>query len=322
MNVAVFNRSWSHMSPSQNVSLSPSQVHRRSPSPMRRRNQRAPSTLRHQSSSPVRRKITNLGQQRSSSPIKTAERPIESRKASSLAGNLPPPPLLLKGQRVPALSPSPYNSPPGSVSPLAASHLPTGTQAQKRTRTNDKGRRKYSELAHEPLCSRKDILSSKREWVPEKGYKVNGINLEALKLTKAFPTVERQTQSGSFDSGSEETDHKKKRKRWKKKDVSSDDDDSHDSHIEDRKEAKRRHKEEKKLKKEEKHRRREERRHKKDSRRTAKLKLKAGRDVSPFLDLDKSHNSHEEALSDLEKLEIELREKALESLRAKKGVGR
>nr|GEW45687.1 hypothetical protein [Tanacetum cinerariifolium]GEZ25585.1 hypothetical protein [Tanacetum cinerariifolium] len=261
----------------------------------------------------------------------TAERPTESRKASNFSGNLPPPPPLPKGRRVPALSPSPYDSPHGFVSPPAArrtpskkrspmprkrqretinskdrvdrveleekafsrprkerrgnknsingkydnskyspekltSHLPTGTQAQTRTSTNDDGRRKYSKLEHEPLCSRKDILSSKRERVPEKGYKVNGINQEAVKLTKALPTVERQTRSGSFNSGSEETDHKKKRKR--------------------------------KLKKEETRRRWEERRHKKDSRQTAKLKLKAGRDVSPSLDLDKSHDSREEALSD------------------------
>nr|GFB79253.1 hypothetical protein [Tanacetum cinerariifolium] len=144
---------------------------------------------------------------------------------------------------------------------------------------------------------------------------------EAVKLKKALPTSERQTRSGSFDSGSEETDHKKKRKRSKRKDVTSDDDDSYDSHIEDRKEAKRRRKEERKLKKEEKHRRREERRHKKASCRTAKLKLKAGRNVSPSLNLDKSHNIHEEALSDLKKLEIKLREKEFESLRAKKGAG-
>nr|GEX93348.1 hypothetical protein [Tanacetum cinerariifolium] len=294
----------------------------------------------------------------------TAERPTESRKASSFSGNLPPPPPLPKGRRVPALSPSPYDSPPSSVSPPAArrtpskkrspiprkrqretmnskdrvdrveleekdfsrprkerrgnknsingkydnskyspekltSHLPTGTQAQTRTSMNDDGKRKYSELAHEPLCSRKDILSSKRERVPEKGYKVNGINQEAVKLTKALPTVERQTRSGSFDSGSEETDHKKKRKRSKRKDVTSDDDDSHESRKEDMKEAKRRRKEERKLTKEE-----------------------TRRDVSPSLDLDKSHDSREEALSDSKKLEIKLWEKALESLRAKKGVGR
>nr|GFD14138.1 hypothetical protein [Tanacetum cinerariifolium] len=65
-----------------------------------------------------------------------------------------------------------------------------------------------------------------------------------------------------------------------------------DSRIEDRKEAKRRCKEERKLKKEEKHRRREER-----------------------------QSRREEALSDPKKLEIELRENALESLKAKKGVG-
>nr|GEV83291.1 hypothetical protein [Tanacetum cinerariifolium] len=148
-----------------------------------------------------------------------------------------------------------------------------------------------------------------------------GAGEEAMKLTKALPTVERQTRSGSFVSGSEETDHKKKHKRSKRKDVTSDDDDSHDSHIEDKKEAKRRHKEERKLKKEEKHRRREERRHRKASCRIAKLKLKAGEDVSPSSDLDKSHDSREEAFSDLKKLEIKLREKAFESFRAKKGVG-
>lgn len=201
------------------------------------------------------------------------------------------------------------------------SHLPSGTQAQKRTSKNDEGWRNYSELADEPLRSRKNVLTSERERVPEKGYKVNEINQEAVKLSKSLPKVERQTQSGSLDSGSEESDHKKKRKRSKRKDVTSDDDDSHDSRAEDRKEAKRRRKEERKLKKEEKRRRREERRRKKDSRRTEKLKLKAGGDVAPSSDLDKSHDSREEALPDPKKLEIELREKALESLRAKKGVG-
>lgn len=135
--------------------------------------------------------------------------------------------------------------------------------------------------------------------------------------------VEKPDQSGSLDSGSEESDEqKRKRKRSKRKDISSDDDDnSHDSRTDDRKEAKKRRKEEKRLKKEEKHKRREERRRKKDNRRSEKLKLKAGRSVSPSSDLDKSPDSHDDALSDQKKLEIELREKALESLRAKKGVG-
>nr|GEV34077.1 zinc finger, CCHC-type [Tanacetum cinerariifolium] len=282
------------------------------------------STLCHQSSSLVRRKITNP---------ETTKRPTKSRKASSFLGNLPHPPPLPKGQRVPTLSPLPYNSPASSVSPPAArrtpkleekdfsrprkerrgnknsvndkydnskyspkkltSHLPTGTQAQKRTSTNDVGKRKYSELAHEPLCSRKDILSSKREQVPEEGFKVNEINQEVVKLTKALPTVERPTQSGSFDSGSKESDHKKKRKRSRKGKM------SHQTMMIVMTPIKKTG----------------------TSRQTAKLKLKACEDVYPSLDLDKSHDSRKEALSDLKKLEIELREKAVESLRAKKGVG-
>lgn len=153
----------------------------------------------------------------------------------------------------------------------------------------------------------------------EKRYKPDEMNQEAVKLAKP----ERRTQSGLMDSGSEESDHKRKHKRSKRKDVTSDDDTSHDSRTEDRKEAKRRRKEEKKLRKEEKYKRREERRRKKESRREEKLKLKADKNVSPSSDFDKSHDSQDEStLSDQKKLEIELREKALESLRAKKGAGR
>lgn len=232
-------------------------------------------------------------------------------------------------------------------SPEFASHHSSDAQAQKRKSKSDDGRRNYPELAEEPLGSRKDNLSSDRARISE--YKTDEKNQlrasdvkgsprhqEAAKLPKLLQKVERHNRSGSLDSGSEESDEgqKKKRKRSKKKDVTSDDDYSHDS----RTEAKKRRKEEKRLKKEEKRKRREERRRRKDSRRTEKLKLKAGGNVSPSSDPDKSHDSHasdaepvrrrgervtdnEEALSDQKKLEIELREKALESLRAKKGIG-
>ncbi|XP_022040404.1 PWI domain-containing protein C825.05c isoform X3 [Helianthus annuus] len=153
-------------------------------------------------------------------------------------------------------------------------------------------------------------LSSDRVQDSEKGYKADETNQEAVNMPK--------DQSGSLDSVSEESDHKRKHKR---KDVTSGDDNSHDSHAEDRKEAKRRRKEEKKLKKQEKRIRREERRRKKDIRRSEKLKLKAHGNVSPSSDFDKSRDESV-ALSDEKKLEIELREKALESLRAKKGVAR
>lgn len=186
-----------------------------------------------------------------------------------------------------------------------SSHHSGATQAQKSKSKSDDGRRKYPEL------------SIDRARDSEKGHKADAINQEAVKLPKLSQKVEK---SGSFDSGSEESDHKRKRNRSRRKDDTSDDD-SHDSPTDDKKEAKKRRKEEKKLKKEEKRKRREERRRKKDSRRSEKLKLKAGGNISPSSDHDMSHDSHEEAFSDQKKLEIELREKALESLRAKKGVG-
>ncbi|KAI3760509.1 hypothetical protein L1987_50904 [Smallanthus sonchifolius] len=187
-----------------------------------------------------------------------------------------------------------------------ASHHSSGAQVQKNKSKNDDGRRNYPELSRGRA---RDL---------EKGYKADEMNQEAVNL----PKVERNNESGLLGSGSEESDQKRKHKRSKRKDVTSDEDTSHDSRTEDRKEAKRRRKEEKKLRKEEKHKRREERRQRKDRRRSEKLKLKAGRNASPSSDFDKSHDSHDEsALSDQKKLEIELREKALESLRAKKGVG-
>ncbi|KAI3806434.1 hypothetical protein L1987_22339 [Smallanthus sonchifolius] len=187
-----------------------------------------------------------------------------------------------------------------------ASHHSSGAQVQKNKSKNDDGRRNYPEL------------SRGRAHNLEKGYKAGEMNQEAVNL----PKVERNNESGLLDSGSEESDQKRKHKRSKRKDATSDEDTSHDSRTEDRKEAKRRRKEEKRLRKEEKYKRREERRQRKDRRRSEKLKLKAGRNASPSSDFNKSHDSHDEsALSDQKKLEIELREKALESLRAKKGVG-
>ncbi|XP_043815427.1 serine/arginine repetitive matrix protein 1 isoform X3 [Manihot esculenta] len=135
---------------------------------------------------------------------------------------------------------------------------------------------------------------------------------------------------GAFDSGSEEsnkrtTDDKEKRrhKRSHREEVASDDDYSYDSEYEERKEAKRRRKEEKKLRKEEKRRRREERRRRREERRAEKLKLKDLKDNNSSDDefggrMDPSDS--EDAHSEQKKLEIELRKKALESLKAKKGI--
>lgn len=136
---------------------------------------------------------------------------------------------------------------------------------------------------------------------------------------------------GAFDSGSEESEkrktenkEKRKHKRSHREEVASDDDYSYDSEIEERKEAKRRRKEEKKLRKEEKRRRREERRRRKEERRAEKLKLKDLSENSSDDEHAGRRDSHpsdsEDAHSEQKKLEIELRKKALESLKAKKGI--
>ncbi|KAG6760889.1 hypothetical protein POTOM_034076 [Populus tomentosa] len=146
--------------------------------------------------------------------------------------------------------------------------------------------------------------------------------------------VHHSNGSGALDSGSKESDKHRAEKREKSKhkrshrlEVASDDDGSYGSEIEERKEAKRRRKEEKKLRKEEKHRRREERRRRREERRAEKLKLKDCDDASSSSDEHvgrrESHPSDDEEIeSDQKKLEIELRKKALESLKAKKGINR
>ncbi|KAK9053682.1 hypothetical protein SSX86_024756 [Deinandra increscens subsp. villosa] len=242
----------------------------------------------------------------------------------------------------PALSPSLHKSPSSSVSPPAAGRSPRGESPILPKRQGDgeitKDRfdnvnvegEEFSRVKDDPR-ENKDLVSDKHAknrhspQVQKRTSKNDGIrnkvdemNLEVVKLPKLLPKGERYNERGSLDSYSVESDHKRKHKR---KVARSEDANSDDSHKEDRKEAKRRRKEEKKAKKEEKRKRREERRCRKDSRRSEKLKLKARGNVSPS-DNDKSHDSHDESgLSDPKKLEIELREKALESLRAKKGVG-
>ncbi|KAJ9172395.1 hypothetical protein P3X46_015638 [Hevea brasiliensis] len=134
----------------------------------------------------------------------------------------------------------------------------------------------------------------------------------------------------AFDYGSEESDkrrtenkEKRKHKRSHREEVASDDDYSYDSEYEERKEAKRRRKEEKKLRKEEKRRRREERRRRKEERRAEKLKLKGLNDVNSSDDEPagrRDPSDSEDAHTEQKKLEIELRKKALESLKAKKGI--
>lgn len=151
---------------------------------------------------------------------------------------------------------------------------------------------------------------------------------------------ERNDQNGSRNSPSKEADEgrvkvkeKRKHKKSDSQEIESDDYSSYDSY-EERKEAKRRRKEEKKMKKEKRRRRREEKRRRREERRAEKLKTKSGdSDSSSSEDLGRRHpekdgtlqdsraSNTQETEFDQKKLEIELREKALETLRAKKGFG-
>ncbi|KAJ4725740.1 serine/arginine repetitive matrix protein 1 [Melia azedarach] len=145
--------------------------------------------------------------------------------------------------------------------------------------------------------------------------------------------VDQSNRSDASDSVSEQSEkpkakskEKRKHKKYDKEEGASDDDYSYDSEIE-KKEAKRRKKEEKKLRKEEKRRRRDERRRRREERRAEKLKLKNQSDADAS---DGKHVTRREyypsddgeAESEQKRLEIELRNKALESIKAKKNSSR
>ncbi|KAL6564973.1 hypothetical protein OROMI_016423 [Orobanche minor] len=150
----------------------------------------------------------------------------------------------------------------------------------------------------------------------------------------------KSEQNGTFDSLTKESDkyrvkvkEKRKHKKVHRQVFESDDYSSYDSY-EERKEAKRRRKEEKKLKKDEQRRLREKRCQGKSGSHAEKLLLKSGDGGSLSSDLERDHSEDksvrrkesrtsytQETDSEQKKLEIALREKALESLRAKKGIG-
>ncbi|KAK4764482.1 hypothetical protein SAY87_013920 [Trapa incisa] len=148
-------------------------------------------------------------------------------------------------------------------------------------------------------------------------------------------------QHGGSSEESEKHKYKQKERRKHNRQVRYEmysSSESYDSEAEGRKEAKRRRKEEKKLRKEERRRRREERHCRKEERRAEKLKVKRCGNISSTLD-DENHLSNvnssdgeqgnrkkscgslnEEPEKEQKKLENELRMKALESFKAKKGA--
>ncbi|TYI48772.1 hypothetical protein E1A91_D13G270800v1 [Gossypium mustelinum] len=189
-------------------------------------------------------------------------------------------------------------------------------QGEKQSRS----RLREGKISDERSCSHKNTKDSDEHHKVE----TSPVLLEKVDYSK------RGSDSDSKGSDKRRTKHKdgkRKHKRSERRKVTSDDDDSsYDSEIDDRKEAKRRKKEEKRLRKEEKRKRSEERRRKREARRAEKLKTKRHDDDSSS---DGEHagtgksrpgDDEEEAETEQKKLEIELRKKALESLKAKKGI--
>nr|ABW81113.1 proline-rich protein [Boechera divaricarpa] len=130
--------------------------------------------------------------------------------------------------------------------------------------------------------------------------------------------LDANLSSDSKENSRHRTKDKKRRKdkRSSRQEVSSDDKGSSDSDLEDRKEAKRRRKEEKKTRKEEKKRKREERRRKREERRGGKLKHK-NRDHSDTSEGEEAETypkNKKGEESDPKRLEIELRNKALDKI--------
>ncbi|KAG2553037.1 hypothetical protein PVAP13_9KG499152 [Panicum virgatum] len=156
-------------------------------------------------------------------------------------------------------------------------------------------------------------------------------------VKKPKKRTDTKSHIDSRSSGSEEPDkhrsHSEKRRHKKAHRHKRKHDDSSESDTEsDGKEAKRRRKEEKRLRKEERRRRREERHRRRAERHASKQKMKQthadalpsdsekDRDSNSDVDVRKRGSPAGREESDQKKLEIELREKALESLRAKKAI--
>ncbi|XP_068635873.1 uncharacterized protein [Aristolochia californica] len=163
------------------------------------------------------------------------------------------------------------------------------------------------------------------------------------KTNEMQKSVKKMGRNGanSYGSDSEKREtsrsHKVEKRKYKKTE-SYVDDVEYDSQMDERKEGKRKRKEEKRLRKEEKRRRREERRRKKEERRAGKLKPQHVDTVTPPSDVERNQNLSGDTDGDVEprrvahtsdlegtvleqkKLEIDLRNKALESLRAKKAI--
>ncbi|XP_031487782.1 uncharacterized protein LOC116255848 isoform X2 [Nymphaea colorata] len=176
----------------------------------------------------------------------------------------------------------------------------------------------------------------------ERGYRTEKFDDDDYKravVKRSISNVENTCRMDTYESHDEENERsrhhssdskKQKREGIERKHKNHDDSDAL-SHDDERKEAQRRRKEDKKMWKEEKRRRREERHRRREEQRAIKMKGRSdnAREKShkdgDISDGDEGQEiSHQSDAEETElaqtKLEIELRNKALESLRAKKAI--
>nr|ABW81077.1 Prp9 [Tarenaya spinosa] len=330
-------------SPSHRLSPPPA----RSTSPARdrslkRRNQRSPSTSRQDALSPVTCKSPDRRKRRSPSHSRSLSRSPSSTPVRRRS--LSPTSRISRRERSPGQQPDERNKEDTdhkskSSNKISVRSPESGKQKESLKKLEEvggnRGHVKEHERKSERISRRRSpdarISPARRTHILEDKRQSDPSNVKEIEQVEKANHRDLDENFSSDSEGSRRhrtKDKKRKHKRSEREEVSSDNDESYDSEVEHRKEAKRRRKEEKKSRKEEKKRRREERRRRREGRRAEKSRLK-NRDYSdtsegePEPDLgDEAHpkNGKEED-SDPKKLEIELRNKALESLKAKKGAG-
>uniref|UniRef100_A0A7N0UP71 PWI domain-containing protein n=1 Tax=Kalanchoe fedtschenkoi TaxID=63787 RepID=A0A7N0UP71_KALFE len=117
-----------------------------------------------------------------------------------------------------------------------------------------------------------------------------------------------------------ESGKKRKHKGSSRRHEVTSDDDSSESEADEKKDVKRRRKEDKRLRREKRRQRHVEKRHKKEERCGGKHHLKSRKYDDAGIG-EKIHDKSDGEEEEKKKLEVELRKKALESLKAKKGIG-
>ncbi|PKA61929.1 hypothetical protein AXF42_Ash008761 [Apostasia shenzhenica] len=324
-------------------------LHRRSPSPLRRRSRspihhrspsfrrRSPSPLRHRS--PIHRRSPQV-RYRSPSPLRY-ESPFPISRRSPQLRSMKQQKQSSQPRSMKQQNQSPCHSPYESPSPIRRSPQPKYVKQQKQSPRHSplsrpadrhalqsaegveygpggaRGQRSSLVNVHDEGNSARKVATENYQ---EKEHAMTNNNQPSI--NDVLPRL----KVTNYEEDNREREHDKRhRKKFDNPGKDMEESSDTDSEVEDRKEAKR--KKEKRLRKEEKRRRREERHRRRLERRAAKQKAKANDAAIPRSIFERHQRVGNELEGDAgdtmleqKRLEIELREKALESLRAKKAI--